>query len=111
MSDITRKRGDTYANQIKVMSKSSNTAVDITGYSFVMTVDPSNAPTSSANNLFQITGVIDDATGGLVSFAPSALQADQTVGRYYYDIQMTDNSGAVRTIQTGAYIFEQDITK
>jgi hypothetical protein len=111
MTDITRKRGDTYPHNIKVMSATTKAALDVTGFSFLLTVDPSPVPTSSDNNLLQITGVIEDAAGGLVSFTPTSLQADQTAGRYYYDIQMTYDTGEILTIDNGAYIVEQDITK
>ena len=110
MTDLTRKRGDTYADQIVVVD-STGVVVDITGYSFVLTVDPSNAPSSAANNLFSLTGGIIDAVNGVVEFAPTALQADQAPGRYWYDVQMTDVGAAIRTIVTGRYTIEQDISK
>ena len=110
MTDLTRKRGDTYADQIAVVD-SAGAVVDITGYSFVMTVDPSKTPSNADNNLFSLTGSIIDAVNGVVDFAPTALQADQTPGRYWYDVQMTDAGGAIRTIVVGRYTIEQDISK
>lgn len=110
MIDITRKRGDTYADEIIVRSKKTQQAIDITGYTFLMTLDPEKAPTSNANNIYQLSGVIVDAPNGRVEFVPSALQADR-VGAYYYDIQMVDGAGRTRTIVVGRYKYEQDITK
>lgn len=110
MTDLTRFRGDTYADEINVVD-SGGAAIDVTDYTFVMTVDPDRAPTDSSNNLFQIAGNIIDAENGVVQFAPSAVQADQAPGTYQYDIQMTDADGFIRTIVQGRYKFVQDITK
>lgn len=108
--NIKRSRGDTFPIEIAV-TNSAGTAVDVTGFSFVLTVDPENDPTSSAANLFQLTGVITDASAGEVQFVPSPAQADQTPEIYFYDIQMTDGSGRIRTIASGRFEVVQDITK
>lgn len=113
MTNITRKRGDTYADEWEVTSETTGAAIDITGYTFLLTVDPEKAPEDDTNNLFQITGVITDAENGLVEFAPSSVQADN-LGSYFYDIQMIDDTSPTprkRTIDSGKYKFVQDITK
>ena len=71
---IIRYRGDTYADSITV--KQSGVAVDITGYSFILSVANSENP-STASYQYQITGTITDASGGVVEFAPNTSQADQ----------------------------------
>lgn len=111
MTDITRHRGDTYADEIAVTNSSTKTAVDITGYTFIMTVDPNKYPDDATNNIMQITGNITDAANGLVEFAPTVQQADIVPGIYWYDIQMTDTLGRIRTIDYGKYKVIQDITK
>ncbi len=110
MTAITRKRGDTYAETITV-TDTAGTAINITGYTFKLTVDPEKAPATAANNLFSITGTILSPTAGTVEFAPSALQADQAPGTYYFDIQMVDGAGRIRTIALDKYIVVQDISK
>ena len=110
MTEIIRKRGDTYANEF-IIKDSAGTVIDITGYSFTLTVDPQKNPTDDSNNLFQLAGNITDGPNGAVEFAPSAVQADQEPGTYYYDLQMTDLSGAIRTVALDKYKFVQDITK
>lgn len=109
MTDLTRSRGDTYADIILVVD-SAGAAVDITGFNFLLTLDTSKAPVDSSNNLYQLTGTITSAAGGRVEFAPTALQAD-LVGSYFYDVQMTDSAGRIRTIASGKYKYVQDITK
>jgi len=112
MSTITRRRGDTYADEINVTSATTGEPIPITGYSFIMTLDPEKAPATAANNLYQITGeIIGDGTAGRVEFAPTPLQADQTPGTYYFDIQMVDGAGRKRTIALDKYVYTQDITK
>lgn len=110
MTDITRKRGDTYGDEFIIMDD-QGVVVDITGYTFTMAVDPSRAPADSSNNLYQLTGTILDAVNGIVEFAPTVEQANQTPGVYWYDLQQVDAAGRIKTIITGKYIYEQDITK
>lgn len=110
MSDLTRRRGDTYADEFIIKSKATGLPINITGYTFTLTVDPAKDPTADTNNLFQLTGTIIDAVAGRVEFAPSAIQADH-VGSYFYDVQMIDGATRKRTIVSGKYKFIQDITK
>lgn len=109
--NITRKRGDTYADQITVTDTNTGLPVNILGYLFVLTIDPSDTPNSAVNNLYSLQGVILDAAAGTVAFTPSSLQADQICKTYFYDIQMTDTSGLKRTIASGKYVYEQDVCK
>lgn len=110
MTDFTRKRGDDYPDQFQVLSKTTGLPVDISGYSFLMTIDPDDRPVNSDNNLFQMVGTITNSTSGLVEFQPLASDVDN-IGVYYQDIQMTDTAGKIRTVDHGKYEFTQDITK
>lgn len=110
MTDITRKRGDTYADEFIIKSKTTKLPINIAGYTFTLTVDPSKTPADDTNNLYQLAGTILDAANGRVEFAPTAMQADQ-VGAFYFDVQMIDGAGRKRTIEGGKYKYEQDITK
>lgn len=110
MSDIERKRGDTYADEFIIKSKATGLPINITGYTFTLTVDPAKDPVDATNNLFTLTGTIIDAVAGRVEFAPTTVQADH-VGQYYYDVQMIDGSGRKRTIVLAKYKLVQDITK
>ena len=102
MTDITRKRGDTYQIELTL-------GEDVTGGTFLLTADPSSQPANSDNNIFQLVGTVVNASAGVVRFAVSAQDADH-VGRYYYDVQMT-RGGVVYTVAAGALVFGQDITK
>jgi len=109
--NICRKRGDTWPFQITI-TDTDGVAIDITGDTFLLTVDPSPTPPDATNNLFQLAGVITDAPNGVVEFTLTPSQADQTPATYYYDVQQTEAvSGDIRTILQGEWEVRQDITK
>lgn len=110
MTNITRKRGDTYADEFTIKSALTNQPINIAGYTFLLTLDPSKAPVNNAANLYQLAGTIVDPALGKVEFAPSESQANQ-LGKWYYDLQMVDGAGRKRTMESGSYTYKQDITK
>lgn len=111
MTALTRRRGDTWPDEITVRDVDTALPINIAGCSFVMTLDASKTPADSSANLYQVNGVIVDAATGRVDFTPTALQSDQPPKTYYYDIQMTDALGRTLTVALDKYKFEQDITK
>ncbi len=110
MTDIVRRRGDTYADEFIIKSATTGQPIPIAGYQFKLTVDPEAAPANADNNLFQVDGQIIDALNGRVEFPPLADQVDH-VGSYFYDVQMIDGAGRKRTVVAGKYKLVQDITK
>lgn len=110
MTSITRFRGDTAADTFFIKN-SAGVIVNITGYTFKMTLNPNKAPLDALAQMYQVVGVIADGPGGKVTFTPTALQTDVLAGKYYYDVQMIDTSGAITTIALDAYIYKEDITK
>jgi hypothetical protein len=109
-SDLKRTRGDTYADEVQVTSITTKSPVNIKDYTFVLTLDLSESPMTDVNNLYVLQGEIINAAAGLVEFAPTAEQTNR-VGTFYYDIQMIDTKGRIRTIDYGVYTFAQDISK
>lgn len=107
---ICRTRGDTRPFTF-VVRDSTQTAIDITGFTFRLTVDPSPAPTDATANLFTLTGTVTDGPNGRVQFALTVGQADQTPNIYFYDVEMVDLSGAITTIVKSTYQVDQDISK
>lgn len=106
---ITRTRGDTYPFTV-TFRDSSGVAVDLTGASFILTVNAEEDPTALQAPLFALAGTINAPTTGVVEFEMTESAADN-VGPFYYDIQMTDAQGYIRTMMRGPFIMEQDITK
>ena len=107
--EICIVRGDSPVIPVQVQD-STGAALDITGGTFVMTVDPSDSPSDATNNLFAVNGTITDAANGRVQFQPTTVQSDQSPGENQYDVQMDLNS-SVRTILKGKFEIQQDITK
>ena len=115
---IKRVRGDTAADRF-VMTNAAGTIENITGWTFRMSVDTLQAPpTPSVTNLYTVVGVIDDAAAGEYSFSPSAVEADQLPGHYWFDIEATDAGGKIKTVEldadkhtVGGYQYTQDISK
>jgi len=105
------KRGDDFPSQFKIVEEDGVTAIDITGWTFELTVDTLRNPPDTATNLFAVSGVINDAPNGLVSFSPTVANTDQVPRKYWYDIQQIDGAARRRTIVKDRFVIEQDITK
>ncbi len=106
----SRRRGDT--NPVQYAAKdAAGVAVDITGYSFKLTVDPNEGASDGVNNLFTSTGTIVVALTGRFDFPISASDANQTPGNYFFEVEMTDDGGLVTTIVVGPWRVDQDIVK
>ncbi len=107
---IERTRGDTYADVFTIVNMETRLPANIDGCSFKLTVDATSNPSDVSTQIYQIPGNITSAGEGIVSFAPTAQQAN-LVGYYYYDVEMTDSYGQVFTLVKGLYAYFQDITK
>lgn len=110
MTDIERYRGDTAADEFTIKDSAGN-VVDISGFSFKMTVSTLENPPTNSSELYSLTGVITDAVNGVVEFVPSVGNADQKPATYYYDVQMTTAGARIKTIAKGKYTYLQDISK
>jgi hypothetical protein len=105
---IERTRGDTYADRFLVKVK--GIVANLTGCVVTMTVNSERNPTDTTTQAYQLIGVVDDPSSGYVDFIPSAANVDR-IGVYYFDIQLVDSNGVIRTLVKDAYNFTQDITK
>lgn len=109
MLDITRFRGDTFPIVFNVTSNGA--PVDITGWTFTLTIDPSTTPADAGNNVLQLAGVLTNPTGGVVTFTMTVGEADITPGSYHYDVQGVDGASVIRTFGVAKFVINQDITK
>lgn len=107
---IERFRGDTKPVVVTLMN--GGVPLNLTGCTnFVMTADPEREPTTSAANIFSITGSISgDPLVGMIEFLPSAIEMDH-VGNFYFDVQYSDARGFTTTAGKDKLILKQDITK
>lgn len=108
--EICWGRGDSDAKGF-VIQDSNGDPIDISGFSFKLTVNSEKDPVDQTNEQFTINGVIGVAASGTVSFAPTTVDTDITPGIYFYDIEQTDGSGAIKTVIKGKCRIIQDITK
>ncbi len=107
---IVRYRGDTLGDKV-IITSDGVLPQDITGYTARLTVNLLADPGPTDLPLFELTGVIDDAPGGVFVFSPTPLQADQAPGKYFYDVELTTPSGRIVTVAKGVYQIKQDIGK
>lgn len=106
--NITRKRGDTYAEEITVVDKDTGSSKDITGNTFKLTVNKKSDPPNEDDQVFQISGNITDAANGVVEF-PFTTGNANNVGFFFYDIEATGVD--IETIMEGDFNMFQDRTK
>lgn len=113
--NIEKRRGDTKDIQIRLTS--SGAAIDVTGYTAIMTISTVKEPTDATTVIFQTTGApFQSPTGGLLRFDFSQFPFQSpaiTPGTYYYDVQVTDaqSPGEIFTPLIGKFVIKQDITK
>ncbi len=102
-------RGDSRAQGF-VIQDPVGAVVDITGFTFKLTVNTDQDP-DPGTELFTVAGVITDGPNGKVAFAPAITDTDQAPGEYFYDVEQTDAGGAVSTVIKGVCEIVQDISK
>jgi hypothetical protein len=113
LGDIEMTRADSYPLILTVKSKSTNLAIDLTGYVFKLTVNSEKDPIDITHQVFQVTGVVDldqVANKGKVSFTPTSADT-ATVGKFYYDIQWTVGGTVKSWNEKKKFTIKQDITK
>ncbi len=108
--DIKYTRGDTIPMKFQLVDE-NDTAINISGFTFLLTVDPEEDPEDTLSNLFQLSGSITTPANGEVEFAPDATESDQEIESYFHDIQMIDGASAIVTIAKGKFDLLPDITK
>jgi hypothetical protein len=110
MTQVNYYRGDGYPLLVTVKDADTGSAIDITGYTFLLTVNKEESPVDDTRQVFQSAGSVVDGPNGVASF-PVLPANTATVGNYFYDIQMTTTGGEVRTIAKDAFVVSMDITK
>ncbi len=104
-------RGDSYPILFTIKDAASSTPIDLTGCSLLLTVDTLAEPPDDTTQVFQLTGALDASPStGKVYFTPDTTDT-ATVGSYYYDVQLTDADGNIRTVVKSTLTIAMDITK
>lgn len=110
---LCRTRGDTAPWTFVIKDTATPPVViDITGRTYLLTLDTLEEPTDTATNVFELTGTVAVGTDGKVTFEMSLAQADAlAIIEYFYDVQQTDGAGKLKTIIKSTFTVAQDITK
>lgn len=109
--DITYTRGDSAPIPFKVTDPDTGLAINITGFQYVLTVNPDPDPADASGHLMTVTGTITDGPNGLMEFRPTTSDSDFTPAVYFYDVQQTDGAPRIQTVAAGRFTLRQDITK
>ena len=108
--DLNFNEGDDFPYQITVVD-SDGTAVDLTGYTFYMTVKKKKGDSDTQAILKKTVTSIPDPELGIVTITiDRADTLNFTAGVYPYDIKYKDASGDVRTLLIGYYNLVQGVT-
>lgn len=108
---ITMYRGDSYPIGFTIKDKITKSPINLAGSTAKLTVTTAIAPIDDTLKVFDIVGVIDDDPSlGKLFFTPTTLNTG-TVGKYFYDVQITGADGSVRTVAKSTFTINMDITK
>ena len=112
MADFEVFKGD--AKNFVITVKQNGVAVDITGYTFFMTVkDDINNSDTNANIKKTVTNHTDP-TAGITTIALTPTDTDIVISsstkNYVYDVRMKDTSGNITTLLSGVFKVKQPIT-
>lgn len=110
MAEIKVYRGDSFPLNYTFKDKATGLSIDITGWSFKLTVSSVKDPVDETTKLFSVDGTVTDGENGKFSFLPTEAN-NAEVGKFFFDIQYTNPSGHKRTIEKDKYTITQDIGK
>lgn len=104
-------RGDTDPKSFKI-TDDAGAVVDISTWTFKLTVNEDLEPADTTNEKFSILGAfVTDGTDGLVAFTPAIGDTDITPGDYFYDIERRISSVNIKTLVKATMQIVQDISK
>ncbi len=104
-------RGDTDPKSFLITS-AVGVVEDISGWTFILTVNSQQDPADITSQLFAITGVFQtDGTDGLIVFTPAINDTDLTPETYYYDIERRIGGINIKTLVKATVLIVQDISK
>lgn len=106
--NIVRYRGDTYPDSFIVFNDRTGEMIDLTNCTLKLTLSSKRVPKIEDDLVYTLSGVVDSNNKGIVHFAPNTVDADR-VGFYWYEIELKEPQGVVRTLLTARYVYKQDI--
>lgn len=104
---ITINQKASFEATMRLKSKSSNTPIDLTGY----TVAGKIKPEYTSNTEISFSTVITDAANGEINFSLNANQTSaMSANKYVYDIVITNGSGFKTRVLEGPILISKGVT-
>lgn len=107
LSDVTQ--GDDVSYDLAFTDDSGN-AIDITGWTVWLTVKDSLGQSDVDAPIQKEITSHDDPNNGETSFSFSASETKPLSGTKYYDLQVQQGTGSIRTVVTGTVYFAPEVT-
>ncbi len=104
-------RGDFYSKTFVFKDRVTQQVLDLTDYSFTLTVSSNVNPPDEVDKLFSVAGVVTEPLLGKVVFNFLQEHTNIPPKEYFYDIEMSKSTNYKRTIYKDKFIIYQDITK
>ena len=101
--DVRMTQGDTFVEEL-LMEDGEGDAIDLTGYVFA-----SQIRRTADNGLVASFTISVDGSTVTRSLAPSVTETLE--GTYVHDFQWTDPSGKIRTLLSGNFEIEPEVTR
>lgn len=111
---LTYYRNDTVGIKMTFRNAKTLAPIDLTDKTLTLTVDPNENPSSAAENLMTLNGVVTGTpTDGVAVFTPAGNDSDFAPGSYFFDVQMENTSDGLerQTVVKDVFEHRQDITK
>jgi hypothetical protein len=103
-------RGDDWSLKLNITS--SNSPVDITGYTYTWTLkDNVDDPDPGALQVTLVASGSSAAIGEVILSATAAVTTNITPQTYTYDVQQVNTTGVVQTLLLGKVKVVKDITR
>ena len=100
-------RGDNPTVVVELVETGTTTPIDLTGATAKLSVHSVEFPVDVSTQIFELAGAIQaPATGGVVHFQPTTIEANQPAAEYYYQVQVVFADGTRRTFVTGLWEYD-----
>ena len=109
VSNLVINTGSTFQQQIELENVSSNSALDIAGFTISSQMRKHAGSTGIAGTF---TASIADANTGKIQIGlTSTTTATIKPGRYVYDVVVSDSAGEVTRVVEGSVLVRQGVTR
>lgn len=109
MAQLSVYRGDDFSKRL--IFTNNGVAIDITDWTIFFTVKKNEGDADDDAVIKKDITVHTDPTGGISSLVLTDAETTVTPGKYWYDIQVKTDTGAIRTVTKDKFEVHTDITR